>query len=61
MFILGELIAATSLKPAPGARYWIVTSRPGDARSAVRKLANWVIQAMKDTQKETLSKIAAAE
>jgi LysR family transcriptional regulator, glycine cleavage system transcriptional activator len=56
----GELIAATSLKPAPGAKYRIVANRPGDARSAVRKFANWVVQAMKDTQKETLFKIASA-
>ncbi|MBP2158732.1 MULTISPECIES: LysR family transcriptional regulator [Asticcacaulis] len=56
----GELIAATSLKPAPGGKYRIVANRPGDARSAVRKFANWVVQAMKDTQKETLSKMASA-
>lgn len=56
----GELIAATSLKPTPGAKYRIVANRPGDSRSAVRKFANWVVQAMKSTQKETLSLIAIA-
>lgn len=56
----GELIAATSLKPAPGAKYRIVANRPGNARSAVRKFANWVVQAMKNTQEETLSMISSA-
>ncbi len=51
----GELIAASDLAPTPGASYRVMTARPGDSRSAVRKFAHWIIQAMERTQQETLA------
>jgi DNA-binding transcriptional LysR family regulator len=56
----GELIAATPLPPAPGSFYRILTLRPGDERSAIRKFGNWVRGAMEQTQKETLAMITSA-
>jgi DNA-binding transcriptional LysR family regulator len=53
----GELIAASDLPPTPGASYRVMTARPGDGRSAVRKFAQWIIQAMEQTQQETLAMV----
>lgn len=56
----GELIAATNLPPAPGLFYRVLTLRPGDSRSVIRKFGDWVFGAMEQTQKETLAMITSS-
>jgi DNA-binding transcriptional LysR family regulator len=55
----GELVAATSEPPVPGATYRICANRPGDARSPIRRLSTWLIGAMEATQKDSLAIISA--
>jgi DNA-binding transcriptional LysR family regulator len=54
----GELVAATSEQPVPGATYRICAHRPGDARSPIRRLAGWLLDAMEATQKNSLAIIS---
>ena len=51
----GDLIAAVDAPPAPGSYYRILTHRPGDARSPVRRFAEWCGAALLRTQNETLA------
>lgn len=51
----GELIPAVEMAPVSGSVYRLLTNRPGDARSAVRKFASWCSEAMAATQAATLS------
>jgi DNA-binding transcriptional LysR family regulator len=51
----GELVAATTYAPVPGASYRIVTHRPGEARSPVRQFSAWWARTMAETQAQMLS------
>lgn len=54
----GELVAASDLPPVLAATYRVFAVRPGNARSPVRRFANWVIEALERTQRDTLAMMA---
>lgn len=54
LLLRGELIEASNLAPVQGPTYRLLTHRPGDPRSPVRRFASWWAQAMQETQRETL-------
>ncbi|MGA0602629.1 LysR substrate-binding domain-containing protein [Caulobacter sp. KR2-114] len=56
----GDLVAAVDAPPAPGSFYRVLTHRPGDARSPVRRFGKWCGEAMAQTQRETLGLLGRA-
>lgn len=59
LLLKGELVPALEIAPVPGSTYRLVTNRPGDARSPVRRFARWWAEAMAETQTSTLELLAA--
>jgi DNA-binding transcriptional LysR family regulator len=53
-----DLIPATDLPAAPGARYRVLAARPGPPGSPVRKFAAWLVAEMAQSQGRTLAMIA---
>lgn len=51
----GELVEALDFPPVAGPTYRVLSHRPGDSRSPVRKFASWWADAMRETQAQTLA------
>jgi DNA-binding transcriptional LysR family regulator len=50
----GELVPVNSAKPVRGAKYRVSAYRPGGPRSPTRLFAAWLMESMRETQKNTI-------